>query len=243
MSTITTHKEAFTIRASEVQNGGYATVPAICGLFQEVAGNHALKLNFDITQLHAKNLTWVLHRLNMKMNRYPEWRENVVVETWPAAGDALRAYRDYTITDANGTVIGNCLSYWMMINLETRKPTRMPEEVLALRLGNLEHVMDIKSNRLSPIQKIDAEKQFQVRSSDLDMNLHVNNTIYLEWMLETLTAELQQSVLEVDIVFTKECLNGENIRSIVEMVSENESHHQLINQDGETIALATFLFN
>lgn len=119
----------------------------------------------------------------------------------------------------------------------------MPEEVLALRFNNAKHVMDIKSNCLTPIQKVDAEKQFQVRSSDLDMNQHVNNTVYLEWMLETLPETLQQCVFEVDIVFTKECLYGDNIRSIVQIVSEKESHHQLINQDGETIALATFLFN
>lgn len=243
MPKITKHKESFTIRAREVQSNGFASIPAICGLFQEVAGNHALKLNFDITQLQAKNLTWVLHRLNVRMNRYPEWREDIVVETWPAAGDALRAFRDYTITDADGIVIGICLSYWMMINLQTRKPARMPKEVLALRLNNAEHVMDIKSNRLSPIQNIDAEKHFHVRSSDLDMNLHLNNTIYLEWMLETLPTELQYQVVEVDIVFTKECLYEEEVRSIVEIISEKESHHQLLNQDGETIALATFLFN
>ncbi len=142
------YSELFKIRASEVNEEATATIPAICSLFQEVAGNHALTLNFDITQLHQQNLTWVLHRMNIKMNRYPKWREKVTIETWPAAGDALRAYRDYDIIDENKESIGSCLSYWMMINLKTRRPTRMPKEVLELRLENVDHVMEIKSNRL-----------------------------------------------------------------------------------------------
>ncbi len=236
------YSELFKIRASEVNEEATSTIPAICSLFQEVAGNHALTLNFDITQLHEQNLTWVLHRMNIKMKRYPKWREKVTIETWPAAGDALRAYRDYDIIDENKESIGCCLSYWMMINLKTRRPTRMPKEVLELRLENVDHVMEIKSNRLVPIEKIDAEKNFQVRNSDLDMNHHVNNTKYLEWMIETIPENITKKISEVDIIFLREGLYQDKIRSLVELKEEHISHHQLINQDGETIALATFSF-
>ncbi len=238
----TKYSEKFTIRASEVNKTAVATLPAIGSLFQEVAGNHALTLNFDITQLHQQNLTWVLHRMNIKLKRYPNWREQITIETWPAAGDALRAYRDYDILDKNGESIGCCLSYWMMINLKTRRPTRMPKEVLDLRLGDTEHVMEVKSNRLSPISRVDSEKQFQVRSSDLDMNHHVNNTKYLEWMIETIPENANDKIAEVDIIFLHESLYKDQIRSIAEFNEEQTSHHQLINQDGETIALATFSF-
>ncbi len=241
--TITKYSETYTIRASEVNEDAEATLPAMGSLFQEVAGNHALTLNFDITQLHQQNLTWVLHRMNIKMKRYPKWREQITIETWPAAGDALRAYRDYDILDEHEESIGCCLSYWMMINLKTRRPTRMPKEVLELRLGDVEHVMEVKSNRLSPINRVDSEKQFQVRSSDLDMNHHVNNTKYLEWMIETIPENVSSSVVEVDIIFLREGLYQDQIRSIAELNEEQTSHHQLINQDGETIALATFSFD
>ncbi|HBX66390.1 MAG TPA: acyl-[acyl-carrier-protein] thioesterase, partial [Balneolaceae bacterium] len=172
---ITKHSENFTIRASEVGAGGQITLQAVCGLFQEVAGNHALKLDFDITQLQEKDLTWVLHRMDIKMERYPNWREKITIETWPAAGDALRAYRDYRILDEEENQIGACLSYWMMINMKTRRPTRMPQEVLDLRLTDLEHVMPIKSDKIESFDEPDMEKKFVVRKSDLDMNNHVNN--------------------------------------------------------------------
>lgn len=236
-SDITKHSESFKIRASEVDKHGKATLPAICSLFQEVAGNHARKLNFDITQLHEQGLTWVLHRMDIRIERYPNWRETITIETWPAAGDALRAYRDYRILDEENNQIGACLSYWMMINLETRRPTRMPKDVLDMRLSDIEHVMPIKSNRPRSFEKADSQKKFAVRKSDLDMNEHVNNARLVECLMETYDEDKAYLIKNIDIMFMRESLAGDIITSEHSNQSTNNLH-QLKNQDGEIIALA-----
>lgn len=236
-NTITKHQESFTIRASEVGAGEQLTLPALCGLFQEIAGNHALLLNFDITQLHEKNLTWVLHRMDIQVDRFPDWRETITIETWPAAGDSLRAYRNYLVLDEEGNEIARSLSYWMMINFETRRPTRMLQEVLDLRLTDIEHMMPIKSTRLKPFENPDIEIEIRVRKSDLDMNRHVNNTRFVEWMMETYPEDEASKVKAMDIIFLKESVDGDVISSQMKQKG-NTVLHQLINQDGETIALA-----
>ncbi len=235
---ITKHSETFTIRASEVGSGGQITLPALCSLFQEVAGNHAHKLNFDITQLHEKDLTWVLHRMDIKIERYPNWREKITIETWPAAGDALRAYRDYRILDEEDNQIGACLSYWMMINVKTRKPTRMPQDVLDLRLSEMEHVMPVKSNRLDPFEEADVTKKFVVRKSDQDMNAHVNNARFVEWLMETYDDDKAYLVKNMDIMFMRESLAGDMITSERKNEEHQNYRHQLKNQEGEIVALA-----
>lgn len=236
-NTITKHQESFTIRASEVGAREQLTLPALCGLFQEIAGNHALLLNFDITQLHEKNLTWVLHRMDIQVDRFPDWRETITIETWPAAGDSLRAYRNYLVLDEEGNEIARSLSYWMMINFETRRPTRMLQEVLDLRLTDIEHMMPIKSTRLKPFENPDIEIEIRVRKSDLDMNRHVNNTRFVEWMMETYPEDEASKVKAMDIIFLKESVDGDVISSQMKQKG-NTVLHQLINQDGETIALA-----
>ena len=95
----TFHTEQFTIRANEVDTTGTLSLPAICNFFQEVAGNNAKDLNFDITDMHEQNLTWVLHRMDIHVSGEAKWRETITVETWPAAGDAVRA-RDACIGEA-----------------------------------------------------------------------------------------------------------------------------------------------
>lgn len=235
---ITKHSEQFKIRTSEIDINGKATLPALCSLFQEVAGNHALLLNFDISQLHEQDLTWVLHRMDIKIDRYPDWRETITIETWPAAGDALRAYRDYRVLDESGTQIGCCLSYWMMINLKSRRPVRMPKEVLELRLDEIEHVLPIKKDRPKPIGQTDEKKSFKVRRADLDMNKHVNNSKYLDWILESLSEDKLDKIHHTDVMFAKETYLEEGITAKVRFADDSISHHQLENEDGEIIALA-----
>ncbi|MDR9419905.1 acyl-[acyl-carrier-protein] thioesterase [Gracilimonas sp.] len=235
---ITKYSESFKIRANEVNQEKKATLGAICSLFQEVAVNHALKLNFDITQLNEQNLTWVLHRMDINIDRFPDWRETIIIETWPAAGDALRAYRDYRILDASGKQIGCCLSYWMMMNLNTRRPTRMPKEVLDMRLKEFDHVLPVKTDRVKPFENPDTESTFTVRNSDLDMNNHVNNARYVEWMLESLEIEQKNKITTLDVMFMKESVAGDTVISQCKSTANDSYKHQLKNQNGDTLLIA-----
>lgn len=241
--TNTFHTEKFTIRANEVDVNGNTTLKAICTFFQEVAGNNAKALNFDITDLHEDDRTWVLHRMDIKIDTFPKWRETITIETWPAAGDALRAYRNYRILDEHGIELGCCLSYWMMLNLKTRRPIRMTKEILNTRLSNREHVLKVKSNRISPITDPKNKIIYNVRRSDLDMNLHVNNATYIDWMLESLSTQESASIQSFDIVYMNESLEGDKITSTKEMGENGYRKLQLVNQNNEIVALAEVIIN
>ncbi|HCT54532.1 MAG TPA: acyl-[acyl-carrier-protein] thioesterase [Balneola sp.] len=240
MDTAAIYSEQFEVRASEVDTSGKITLSSVCSLFQEVAGNHALLLNFDITDLHKQGLTWVLHRMDIKIHEYPKWRESITIETWPAAGDALRAYRNYRILNENGDEIAVCLSYWMMINMKTRRPTRMTQDILNTRLSDREHVLPINSSKIPKIEEPSSGKIIPVRRSDLDMNKHVNNARYLEWMEEPLNEGQIYRTNKVDIIFLRESVYGDTITSQIKAAEQASTFHQLKNQRDEIIALASF---
>ena len=230
--------EKFKIRASEVDNNGKITIPAICGLFQEIAGNHALLLNFDITDLHRQGLTWVLYRMDIEVYEFPNWRDEITIETWPATGDGLRTYRNYRILDKDGKELVVSLSYWMMINLETRRPTRLNEDILNTRFSDREHVLLPKTDRIGNLEEITLTKEITVRQADLDMNRHVNNVRFIEWMMESLNEDERTKVNKVDIQFIREAVYGNTIQSKLSPVSETSTLHQLDNEKGELVAKA-----
>ncbi|MFY0684944.1 MAG: acyl-[acyl-carrier-protein] thioesterase [Balneola sp.] len=240
MDSTAIYSENFKIRASEVDTLGRITMSAICSLFQEVAGNHALILNFDITDLHKKGLTWVLHRMDIKIDQFPRWRESITIETWPAAGDALRAYRNYRILDSEGNELGVCLSYWMMINMKSRRPTRMTEDILNTRLSDREHVLPVRSDKIPKVSEATSEVQISVRRSDLDMNQHVNNARYVEWMEAPMNLGQISRVNKIDIVFLRESVAGDTIHSKIQSQKHDATIHQLENQHDEVIAQALF---
>lgn len=228
------YRETFTIRASEVSPEGRATLPSICYLLQEVAGNNALELNFDISQLKEKNLTWILHRLHLKMDTFPKWRDAITIETWPTGGNRLRAYRDFRIINNYGDEIGRCLSYWLMLDLDTRRPVRIPNEVLAMAPDQSEHVLAVKQDRLNPsLVSADNSIMFDVRRSDLDMNRHVNNVKYIEWALAVLKEP--EAVHEIDIEFRAECGMGSTLNSMTAASDNQENIHLLQRADDEDI--------
>ena len=200
------YQEQFKIRASEIDANQRATLPAICNLLQEVAGNHARQLNFDITDLQEDKLTWVLHRLNIEMNHFPKWREKITIQTWPSSGDGLRAYRDFIIFDEHGQEIGHCLSYWLMMNIETRRPTRIPKNILEMAPSESEHVVAVDNPNYLEIDNPDQSAPFSVRKTDLDLNRHVNNVQYIAWALSCLPDDIQ--VNKLDIQFMAESTMG-----------------------------------
>ena len=228
--------ESFKIRSAEVQTDGRATIQSICNLLQETAASHALQLNVDISNLREQNLTWVLHRLQVRMSRYPSWRDTVFIKTWPSSGDTLRAFRDFQIMDSSGDEIGTALSYWLMLNIETRRPVRMPDEILDLAPEDVKHVFEINTERLRAGENYTISESYRVRRSDLDLNEHVNNVQYIDWTMDTLPG--YRPVRELDIEFHGECGYGDQIVSSLEIISENFTCHKIARkQDEKLLAL------
>lgn len=226
-------QEVFKIRATEIDSNQKATLPAICNLLQEVAGNHAQQLEFDITDLQEDKLTWVLHRLCVKIDRYPDWRENITIQTWPSSGDGLRAYRDFLILDSNNNAIGKSLSYWLMMNIESRRPTRIPKEILQMAPKNIEHVLPVTQGNFKDFENPDNTASFEVRKTDLDLNQHVNNVRYVEWALSSLPENSKPH--ELDIKFLAESVLGDTDIAESQQNANGGFHHQITRASDQKI--------
>lgn len=233
------YSETYSIRTSEVQPDGTVSLPALAGLMQEIAGNHAMQLHFDITDLHRQGLTWVLHRLHIKLHSLPKWRQSIHIETWPAAGDGLRAFRDFRITSQTGEVMAEALSYWMMLDLTSRRPVRMPKEVLQLAPNDVEHVIEPDNARIKLQSAPEKLFEIHVLPSDLDMNAHVNNVRYIQWITDTL--ELKGiKPKELDIHFLSELRIGESLYGGITEIEEKTAG-VLTNAAGYPVAIGVSL--
>ena len=70
----------------------------------------------------------------------------------------------------------------------------------------------------------------------LDINKHVNNTHYIDWMLEILRSKQRQSLRWFDLVFLNELGSYIPIR-----VQSKDDRIQLLNTELNVIALAQWL--
>lgn len=204
----------FRIRSYEVGSSKTATLSAVCNYFQEAAGIHANKLDFDISSLQEKGLTWVLYKMHVKMHSFPRRWDQTEVITWPAAGDGLRAYRDYELRDDKGSLLGVALSQWMVLNLKTRRPVRMPHEIKEMGLQSNHHVLEVDKSPVPGIENPDPVYVTTAGRHDLDMNDHVNNVRYIDWITGYTPGSFipaGMTCTELDVQYVSEAVAGDKI--------------------------------
>ncbi|KAI8468433.1 MAG: acyl-ACP thioesterase-domain-containing protein [Monoraphidium minutum] len=124
-------------RGNECGPDQHANIITIANLLQEVGGNHGVALWGRADSGFASmpgmdHLIFVATRMQIRMEAYPKWGDLVRLETYFAEDGRLCTRRDWHITDAvTGAYLGAATSTWVTINSETRKLSKLPEEIRA----------------------------------------------------------------------------------------------------------------
>ena len=238
------HRDRFRVRSYETDPLGRLQVPILCKLLQEAATAHAAILGVAVDTLIENGVAWVLSRLHLEMQRWPTSDEYIVIETWPEAANRLFTERRFNVVDAADISIGTASTLWLILDLERRRPVRLPAHVVE-RLGELG--LGSEPRRFGDLvtpDPVDRELAFTVRRSDLDLADHVNNTSYVEWAIEAVPDEVWSSneLAELEIQFVSECRQGQTVLSRSRQVDRGddiEVRHQLMrHEDGAEVARA-----
>jgi len=179
---------------------------------QESAWLHANSKDFGWTQLVERQEFWVLAKMHVLIHRMPGWTERIRLETWGKEPELLTAFRDFEFFDANNQAIIRATSSWHILSKQTHRP---------IALTNFAHDFPfvIRHAIAEKPQKIKLPESNSVRSdvytilpSDIDMNLHVNNTKYVQWAMDCIPMEFQQQhfLYEINVNFLSESRIGEN---------------------------------
>ena len=235
----------FKVRSYECGPDGRVTLPNVCNYLQEAASLNAEELGFSKSNFESagSDVSWVLTRLVVKMNRYPTWEDEVTVETFPRGGRKIVAWRDFELKDAKGVTLGVASSEWMLIDLATRKIAPIPQKVIDSSDPANVPVLGLEPfsrfrfpedvERLSPGGR-DGTLRFTAQKSQIDLNGHVNNVHYVAWMLEPLPNACPS---EMEIVFRSETFSGDEVR-VEASTAGDVVCHRVCAPDGREHAVA-----
>lgn len=190
-------------------------------LLQRAAVEHAEHLGFGFQQTSKQNITWVLMKLSIEINRLPKWREKIKLLTWPRTMEKLTATREFTIKSEENESLCNATSEWLLIDLDTRRPQRM--EIMS----RFDKYLTNKSALKQPVQKVNKDQDFKkVFSttpgySSLDMNGHTNARKYFEW-LEDAVFQIHgaPTFSQISMKYFHECKFGEKL--VIEVGIEDD---------------------
>ncbi len=210
--------ESFRVRTFETDLHGCASIQTLCNYFNEAAGKHALHYGVSIEELNAKNLTWVLARLHVRVEAYPEWGDEVIVETWPSGLEGLFATREFLFLgasddDGERPILGRGSSAWLVVDRARKRPVRITPLFTNINPPDRPRALDDDFAKIKPPPGADHESRFRVRYSDLDVNRHVNNVRYAEWAVESVPEAVLHTcrLHALELQFSAEATFGDTI--------------------------------
>lgn len=238
MSDVAEHPQVFEmdfkIRSYEIDFRGYLNPVILCYMLQEIASAHASSVKEDILDLMKENRTWMLSRLKLKINRYPKWKDEIKVFTWPVGIHRLFAIRDFLICDSKGKTLGVATSNWLVIDLERRKPVRVDKYLNKMYLMPDIRTIDQFIEKASfPSLSFNKTGDDRVNLSDIDINGHMTSMKYIEKIFNNFDGNVQKkSILnELLIYFNSEALLNDDLSIEVAKDKDNNSYLHRIVRD------------
>ncbi len=223
-------EESFNICAYQVNARRRLRISDLCQLMQEAAWNHADFHGLGYEALMEKKLAWILSRQLIQVEQFPKWRDAITVQTWSIGHDRLFWYRDYKILDQNRKMLGKATSTWFVFDVQTRRPQRVATYFDREYKDHTEQMFPEKLKRIRETPAAALSKTVRVRYQDLDMNGHTNNIRYVDWIVDSLSADFlrRRRLAALEINYLAEALWDDVIE--VNLARQDDRHwvHQLI---------------
>ncbi len=193
-------------------------LPLACLFFQQAAGAHASRLGVGLDALLPQGLSWVLSALRVQRLRRVPTPATLTLETGPTGAASRIAHRDFTGFADDDTAACVCgSSRWMMVRTTDGRPVPMPQAVRDLVPEPHPAPLVEVPPRLPEVTAEAAERRFEVRRYDLDINDHANNVRLIEMAVESVPDDLwgNGSLQDLAVIFRTSAVYGEALRAAV----------------------------
>jgi medium-chain acyl-[acyl-carrier-protein] hydrolase len=184
----TVWQEDVFVKSYDVDFKNRLKINQLFNYMQEAAGNHAEHLGWGYRDIAKNSLIWVLSRAKVKMDEYPSRGDTIKVETWPKDTYRLFATRDFMFRNENGLRIGAATTVWLLLDITSMRPQRVQNVQQPYPENRDRHGLDERLEKLPSEGELLNTFERHVSYNDIDINRHVNNARYVDWLLECFPA-------------------------------------------------------
>jgi medium-chain acyl-[acyl-carrier-protein] hydrolase len=199
------------------RNNKKATITAILRYFEDIAMLQSEQCGIGLEYYDKFKVAWLLYKWDIKINSYPDFMDNIKVNTTPMGYKGYLAYRHFEILGREGVRHVNANSLWFYFDTQARKPLRIAPEMIRSYEIQQEDKKMLKMEDPEIVKEYDSSKDYYVRYSDIDTNNHVNNIRYVQWALEMIPADVitSREIRRLKVIYKKETSYGTTITSSI----------------------------
>lgn len=184
---------------------------------------------------------WVLLKYDINIYEYPKFKDVITVDTEAIGIKKFYGYRNYTIKNSDGKIIGDAFSTAIVIDAEKRRPLRITPDQYDIYGITGEFDKTVVLDDLISLENAQYSKEYSIRYSDIDSNNHVNNVKYIEMSIDTLPEDIVNNyrLSNIKVLFKKETSYGDTIHISTEvMKNENDkinTLHTITSTEGKLL--------
>ena len=141
------------------------------------------------------------------------------------------------VRDAEGHIIIRAISNWVIFDIQTREIRK--SELIAIHFPNInkEREIDCRLGKLKPCGPLEIAYKKVIGYSDIDFNGHLNNSKYIDFIMDCFSMERhkQYSVKAIEVTYINEALPGETLvlSMDVSALDSNQIYIEGVNDSGD----------
>ena len=215
----------------------------LADMILNAAGRDANNHGFGLMDLHKKNCSWVVSRFLMEMDIIPTVGDVLNIETWVKDVGKIFTTRNFRISNGDNKTKGYAVMSWAILDLATRQSVPLSNVPELNRFVVNEEIPLESPGRIPDIQGAIANS-FEVRYSDVDLNVHTNVLKYLQCICDCFSLDFyaKRILKRVEINFLKELNYGDKGTVYFEEVAENDFLFKLETNEGIVVSRSRMVF-
>lgn len=201
------------VEAHDADSTGRLKVSSVFNHIQNVAAVHAGRLRVGIAEVLGQGLFWVLSWVRLEFASLPRFGDEFSARTWPKCRHKLFFIRDFLFSGSDGEVFCRATTAWLLVDVKTKKAVSVQRLREGIPQLEGEHALHCLPERFEVEHEGRSVFTKQIRYSDLDVNRHVNNARFTEFLMDCYPVQHHRNhrINAMTVAFVAEAKYGDEL--------------------------------
>ena len=219
------------LRTTDFDCYGKIKPSAVLQLFQDVATLQAEKMGIGLNNMATQGVLWAVIRTAYEVIEQPKPYDRVSVRTWPHDPSKFSFLRDYQIKNSAGKLLVKGTSEWVLMSVDDRSFVPLFSVYEGTRDFIDERNYEKKPRKLKNFDTDGIEPLTLVpRYCTLDINGHVNNSVYADFLVDAIDPGRGYEVRSFQIDFRREVRKDETLNIYTQAIENGVQAKGIDNQ-------------
>lgn len=203
---------------------------------QETANRQLENAGLSLDELRdTKRLAFILSKIKIVFHNQLFAYDLIDARTWTCDSKGYTFNRCFDI-HKDGKLIAEAVSFWALVDIDEKKLVRSDDFSLGVEPDEMLEI-SVSRRIKPPNEEITVLGQRDIRYSDIDYNMHMNNTRYPNLLCDFMPIDQIPKIREITLEFLHESAFG-NTLTIYGASKDGRYYFKAINENNDTCLVA-----